>query len=97
MTQARKLRKIADESTRITEGVMEVGIAGGTALGWGVLTAKFPQIQKIPGTEIDTGLVAGALLVITALFSKSKMGGAMQAAGLGLLLPWLHEKGQELG
>ena len=97
VSQARALKKIADEGTRITEGVLETAVAGGTALGFGVLIAKFPQMRTIPGTQIDTALVAGPLLIIMSLFSKSKMGGAMQAAGLGLLLPWLHEKGVELG
>lgn len=97
VSQARRLKRITDEGTRIAEGALEVAVGGGTALGFGVLVAKFPQIRKIPGTEIDTALVAGPLLIVLSLFSKSKMAGAMQSAGMGLLLPWLYEKGQELG
>ena len=97
VSQERRLKRIGVEGARIAEAVMEVAIGGGTALGFGWLSAKFPQMRKIPGTEIDTALVGGALLTVFSLFSKSKMAGAMQSAGMGLLLPWLFQKGEEIG
>lgn len=85
--------------SRTVDTGMRVGIGGATALGVGVLFAKFPKAQKIAG-KVDTLLVGGFLF--TALgaglrITGNEWGSAVLALGEGMLFPWLFMKGGELG
>lgn len=97
VSTTKQLEKIKDEATRVGENTMMFALEGGTAIGSGVLFAKFPQIAKIPGTEIDTQLVAGAGLALWGVIGKGKMSYAVGCVGRGLLIPWLYAKGLEIG
>jgi len=97
VSQEKKLKKAAEDAKSITENVTMIAIAGGAALGSGVLYAKFPEAAKIPGTDIDTDLAAGAGLVLFGALSRGKMSGGTMMLGLGLLLPWMRDKGTEIG
>ena len=88
--------KLAEEKEMMERGV-SVTIQAGTAIGTGVLFTKFSKIKKIPGTEIDTQLALGVPLVIGGLVAKGRYAGAMLDMGMGMLIPWLYEKGEEIG
>lgn len=94
---ARFKSKSLAEGREMAERGMSVGIQAATAIGTGVLYTKFENIRKIPGTEIDTQLAAGIPLVLMGMVGKGRYAGAMMDVGLGLLIPWLFEKGEEIG
>lgn len=94
---ARFKNRTMAENKEMAERGMSVAIQGGTAIGSGILFQKFSDLKKIPGTEIDMQLALGVPLVIGGLVSKGRYAGAMMDVGMGLLLPWLYEKGEEIG
>jgi|GEM_PF-4455732 len=89
-----KLMRAASEAKRIGENMVEVAVAGGTAYLYGVVEDKLPYEGKIPGTEIGFDLAGGLALTVGGAVMKGKMSGAVQAVGMGLLLPALREYGR---
>ena len=89
-----RLSRISSEGKRVGMNMTSALVGGGTAFGSGMLFNKFPNAMKIK--KVDTRLAGGALLVLLGAIGKGRMSGAVQAAGEGLLYPWLFEYGYNM-
>jgi len=95
-TFARKNEKVVEQATHIGEVVALTAIAGGAALASAYIFKKFEGAATIPGTEIPTQPVLGGGLILLGMIKKSKMSYMLVALGLGLLIPYLFDMGEEI-
>jgi hypothetical protein len=91
-----KLDKYKDNAIHAGEIIALAGIAGATAIGTAFLFKKFPDWATIPGTEIPTQPFVGGAFIVLGMIKKSKMSYGLVAIGLGFLLPYLFDLGEEL-
>lgn len=97
VSKTKQIDKIREEGVRIGENFAVLAVEGGGAIGFGILFSKFPQLAKIPGTEIDTQLAVGVPLALWGVLGKGRMSEVIGAIGRALLIPWLYAKGLEIG
>jgi hypothetical protein len=91
-----KLDKYKEGAIHAGEVVALAAIAGGTALASAYLYKKFPEIATIPGTEIPSQPVIGGGLILLGAIKKTKASYMLVALGLGLLIPYLFEMGEDI-
>lgn len=91
-----KLEKYKDTGIHAGEVIGLTAVAGGTAIGTAFLFKKFPDWATIPGTEIPTQPVVGGAFILLGAIKKTKMSYLLVAIGLGILIPYLFDLGEEL-
>jgi hypothetical protein len=91
-----KLDKYKEAGIHAGEVIGLTAIAGGAAIGTAFLFKKFPDWATIPGTEIPTQPVLGGGLILLGAVKKTKMSYMLVALGLGILIPYLFDLGEEL-
>lgn len=95
-SQARQLNTYKESAIHAGEVLSLAAIAGGTAVGSAVLFKKFPEAATIPGTEIPTQPVVGGALILLGAIKKSKASYMLVAIGLGMLIPYLFDIGEDI-
>jgi len=95
-SQGRTLDKYKESAVHIGEVFGLAAVAGGTALGTAFLFKKFPEATTIPGTEIPTQPVVGTAFILLGAVKKTKMSYLMVAIGIGMLIPYLFDLGEEM-
>jgi hypothetical protein len=91
-----KLDKYKENAIHVGEIVALTAIAGGAALGTAFLYKKFPEIVTIPGTDIPSQPVVGGGLILLGMIKKTKASYMLVALGLGMLIPYLFDIGEEI-
>ena len=95
-SQANKLEKYKEGAVHFGEVIGLAAVGGGTALATGFLFKKMPDWKTIPGTEIPTQPVVGGAFILLAAVKKTKMSYLLMAIGIGILLPYLFDLGDEI-
>ena len=95
-SQGRALEKYKEGALHFGEVVGLAAVAGGTALASGFLFKKMPDWKTIPGTEIPSQPVVGGAFILLAAVKKTKMSFMLLAIGIGVLLPYLFDLGDEI-
>lgn len=98
-----KLKSATTKLDKYKEGAMHAGevfglaaVAGGTALASAYVFKNYESLQTIPGTEIPTQPVLGGGLILLGAIKKSSGSYMMVAIGLGFLIPYLFDLGEDL-
>ena len=91
---ARKTAKDKTAELELTEKFLDNGTIAVTALGFGYLFTKFPQIEYIGPVPVQP--VLGGLALLYGMFTTGMVSQRVENIGVALLAPYLFEKGAEL-
>ena len=99
-----KLEKHKESALHAGEVLGLAAVAGGTAVATAMFFKKYPEYTMIPGTkkdgEPDSGIplqpIVGGGLILLGAINKSKSSFLLVALGLGFLLPYLFDVGEEI-